>query len=43
MGDFNNVLTSLIQAAEIFKFNLNILVPKSIYEMRKKNFLEKKI
>ena len=29
MGDFNNVLISLIQAAEIFRFKLNILVPKS--------------
>ena len=28
-GDFNNVLVSLIQAAEIFEFNLNILSPKS--------------
>ena len=30
LGDFNNVLISLIQAAEIFKFKLNILVPRSL-------------
>ena len=28
LGDFNNVLISLIQAAEIFEFKLNILTPK---------------
>jgi ornithine carbamoyltransferase len=30
LGDFNNVLISLIDAAEIFKFRLNILVPKTL-------------
>ena len=30
MGDINNVLISLIQAAEIFKFKLNILSHKSL-------------
>ena len=39
IGDFNNVLVSLIQAAEIFKFKLNIIVPDSI--LRKKNKLIK--
>lgn len=43
MGDFNNVLISLIQAAEIFKFKLNLLTP-STYKKdfdnlnKKKNF-----
>ncbi|MDC0192716.1 ornithine carbamoyltransferase [Alphaproteobacteria bacterium] len=35
LGDFNNVLTSLIQAAEIFNFKLNILLPKEIEEQAK--------
>ena len=30
LGDYNNVLISLIQAAEIFKFKLNILIPASL-------------
>jgi len=34
LGDFNNVLVSLIQSAEVFEFNLNILVPQDL----KKNF-----
>ena len=41
MGDFNNVLMSLMQAAEIFKFKLNILVSKSLGK-REKNILKKK-
>ena len=41
MGDFNNVLMSLIQAAEIFRFKLNILVPKSLGKIEKK-ILKKK-
>ena len=36
MGDFNNVLNSLIQAAEIFKFKLNILVPNALGKAEKK-------
>ena len=36
IGDFNNVLISLIQAAEIFEFQLNIIVPKTFI---KKNFI----
>jgi len=36
MGDFNNVLNSLIQAAEIFKFKLNILVPSALGKAKKK-------
>lgn len=30
LGDYNNVLVSLIHAAEIFNFKLNILVPKNL-------------
>lgn len=37
MGDFNNVLTSLIHAAEIFEFQLNILIPKSLLNKKKDN------
>ena len=40
IGDFNNVLISLIQAAEIFKFKLNILVPNSILKT-KNQFIKK--
>ena len=40
IGDFNNVLVSLIQAAEVFKFKLNILVPKSILKSKNK-FIKK--
>ena len=36
VGDFNNVLISLIQAAEVLEFKLNIIVPKSFI---KKNFI----
>lgn len=36
MGDFNNVLFSLIQAAEIFEFTLNILTPKSLVNKSQK-------
>ena len=43
LGDFNNVLTSLIQAAEIFNFKLNILMPKKIMEMAKKQLYNKKL
>ena len=43
LGDFNNVLTSLIQAAEIFNFKLNILLPKKIMEIAKKNLCNKKL
>ena len=42
-GDFNNVLTSLIHAAEIFNFKLNILLPKKIMEIAKKNLCNKKL
>ena len=41
MGDFNNVLNSLIQAAEIFQFKLNILVPNALRKAEKK-FIENK-
>ena len=43
LGDFNNVLTSLIHAAEIFNFKLNILMPKKIMEMAKKKLDNKKL
>jgi ornithine carbamoyltransferase len=36
MGDFNNVLYSLIQAAEILEFKLNILVPDALGKAEKK-------
>ena len=36
MGDFNNVLNSLIQASEIFKFKLNILIPNELGKVEKK-------
>jgi ornithine carbamoyltransferase len=37
MGDYNNVLTSLIHAAEIFEFQLNILIPKPLLIKKKVN------
>ena len=43
LGDFNNVLNSLIHAAEIFNFKLNILIPKKIMEIAKKNLGNKKL
>ena len=36
MGDFNNVLISLIEAAEIFKFKLNICTPYNLIKNKKK-------
>ena len=41
IGNFNNVLMSLIHAAEIFRFKLNILIPKSLRKKAKIK-LEKK-
>ena len=41
MGDFNNVLFSLIQAAEIFKFKLNILTPNLYHKKIIKIFKNK--
>ena len=43
IGDFNNVLISLIQAAEIFRFKLNIIVTKSIVNKKKKILKEKNL
>ena len=43
LGDFNNVLISLIHAAEIFNFKLNILIPKKIMEIAKKKLYNKKL
>ena len=36
IGDFNNVLVSLMHAAEIFRFRLNIMVPNQIIKNKKK-------
>ena len=41
MGDFNNVLISLIEAAEIFQFKLNICTPE--YPINKENFKYNKL
>jgi len=43
LGDFNNVLNSLIHAAEIFNFKLNILMPKQIMKIAKKKLNNKKL
>ena len=43
MGDFNNVLNSLIQAAEIFEFKLNILVPSALGKVKKKIMINKNL
>ena len=43
LGDFNNVLISLIQAAEIFEFNLCILMPANFNNRVKKMFKNKKL
>ena len=45
-GDINNVLISLLQAAKIFQFKLNITSPKKIFQQKKnmiKGFLSEKI
>ena len=42
MGDVNNVLVSLIQAAEIFRFDLKILSPISLIKKNKDMTLYKK-
>ena len=41
LGDYNNVLNSLIEAAEIFNFQLSVLVPSSI--IKNSNFNKNKI
>jgi ornithine carbamoyltransferase len=41
IGDFNNVLISLIHAAEIFRFKLNVLAP-SLMSKKEKKILNKK-
>ncbi len=43
LGDFNNVLISLIQASEIFKFTLNIMVPNSILKKSNRIINSKKL
>ena len=43
LGDFNNVLVSLIQAAEIFEFQLNILIPEACKNNAKKHLKNKKL
>jgi ornithine carbamoyltransferase len=41
LGDYNNVLVSFIQAAELFKFKLNILSPEKLTKQHKKIFKNK--
>ena len=43
LGDANNVLISLIQAAELFKFKLNILTPKSLINKINKIFKDQEL
>jgi ornithine carbamoyltransferase len=43
IGDYNNVLISLIQAAEVLKFKLNILIPPPLIKKHKKFFRDKKL
>tara|TARA_Y100001970_G_scaffold280327_1_gene389122 strand:- start:41 stop:949 length:909 start_codon:yes stop_codon:yes gene_type:complete len=43
MGDYNNVLISLIQAAEIFKFSLDILMPNLLIKKANKYCKTKKL
>ena len=43
LGDFNNVLNSLMLAAEIFNFKLNILLPKKIMKIAKEKLYNKKL
>ena len=43
IGDINNVLTSLIQAAELFKFKLNIFTPLLIQKKYPKLIKSKKL
>ena len=42
IGDFNNVLVSLVHAAEIFKFKLNVITPSKILKKNKNIFSNKK-
>ena len=41
IGDFNNVLVSLVHAAEIFKFKLNVITPSKILKKNKNIFINK--
>ena len=41
IGDFNNVLVSLVHAAEIFKFKLNVITPSKILKKNKNIFSNK--
>lgn len=43
LGDYNNVLVSLIHAAEIFNFKLNILIPDTLIKKHKIFFKNKKL
>lgn len=43
MGDYNNVLISLIQAAEVLKFKLNILIPLPLIKKHKNFFRNRKL
>ena len=43
LGDYNNVLTSLIDAAEIFEFDLKILIPEDLQKKSKEYINKKKL
>ncbi len=46
IGDFNNVLTSLLHLQKIYLFKLNVVVPKTIFNLNKKeleNYNNKKL
>ena len=42
IGDYNNVLRSLIQLQNIYNFKLNLIIPKEIFKNYKKEFREYK-
>ncbi len=42
IGDYNNVLRSLIQLQNIYNFKLNVVVPNQIFKNHKNEFLESK-
>ena len=42
IGDYNNVLRSLIHLQNIYNFKLNIVVPRQIFKNHKKEFLKLK-
>ena len=42
IGDYNNVLRSLIQLQNIYNFKLNLVIPNHIFKYYKKEFLKSK-